>query len=244
MARKPVITSIKLLSVLLGCVVIALYLCSDVIRQANGRINASVNVQNKRTSNQPRLQTWTHRSSVPVCTSQERLNYIRRQYRRYNVTSQHSTLLVNDKKRLAYCYIEKCGSTTLKTFMTALNNRSAHTRIKSHIHAPHHLTRLGLRFLNTADVAAIADYRKFVVIRHPMDRLLSAYHDKLGGGFTRIKQKMPVKNGGEQTFRMLNKATVAFAYHPCSTTQQLSWLFYAYAACRGTPTEDDPLDDV
>ena len=166
---------------LFGCVAMLLYLCCYVILQANHQIHPSRNAQNElgNASEPVRLQTWTDRSSVPVCTSQERLNYIRRQYRRYNVTSAHSKLLVNDAKRVAYCYIEKCGSITMKAFMTALNNRSEHKTLKTDIHIPRNLKQLGLRFVKTTDVKTIADYKKFVVIRHPMDRLLSAYHDKL-----------------------------------------------------------------
>ena len=121
-------------------------------------------------------------SSVPVCTSQQRLNYIRQQYRKYNMTSHAATaaaassLVVNDKKRMAYCFIPKCGSNTMKRFMAILTGNAKLRELLGNIHSPKRLAHFGLRLVSTDDIHTISDYRKFVVIRHPLDRFLSAFH--------------------------------------------------------------------
>ena len=120
--------------------------------------------------------------SVPVCTSQQRLNYIRQQYRKYNMTSHAATaaaassLVVNDKKRMAYCFIPKCGSNTMKRFMAILTGNAKLRELLGNIHSPKRLAHFGLCIVSSDDVHTISDYRKFVVIRHPLDRFLSAFH--------------------------------------------------------------------
>ena len=121
-------------------------------------------------------------SSVPICTSQQRLNYIRQQHRKYNMTSRATaaTLVVSDKHRLAYCFTPKCGSSTMKRFMATLTGTAVDFRqLRGSIHTSRRLRQFGLRLVSSKHIHTISDYRKFVVIRNPMDRFLSAFHDKV-----------------------------------------------------------------
>ena len=90
-----------------------------------------------------------------------------------------SSLLVNDKKRMAYCFIAKCGSSTMKRFMAILTGKADFRQLRSSIHSGQRLKHFGLRIVDSKEVYAMRDYRKFVVIRHPLDRFLSAFHDKI-----------------------------------------------------------------
>ena len=95
------------------------------------------------------------------------------------MTSRASNLLVDDKRRLAYCFIEKCGSSTMKRFMASLTGNVDPKALHfASVHPQATLRRYGLRFVSTDDVQTIKNYRKFVVVRHPLDRFLSAYYDK------------------------------------------------------------------
>ena len=66
----------------------------------------------------------------------------------------------------------------MKVFMTSLHAQLS-KKIAHGVHTNPNLKQLGLRFVSTADVETIKDYRKIVVVRNPMDRFLSAFHDKL-----------------------------------------------------------------
>ena len=149
-------------------------------RRPMGQISAAQTSNEPLPSSSLRQQSWVDKPSVPVCTSQQRLNYIRQQFRKYNVTSQSpKALLLNDEKQLAYCGIAKIASSTMKRFLASLTGKVNPVELRqNHVYPAARLRRYGLRFVNITDVQSIAHYRKTVVIRNPMDRFLSAYHDK------------------------------------------------------------------
>ena len=134
----------------------------------------------------PHTNAYMMTSSVSLCTSQQRLAYIRQQFQKHNVTSRHARLFINDEKRLAYCAITKMASSTLKQFLVKLTSKAAANEPVKHIrvHKARILRQYGIRIISTraADLRTIKDYRKIVVIRHPLDRLLSAFHDKFFHG--------------------------------------------------------------
>ena len=75
----------------------------------------------------------------------------------------------------------------MKRFMASLTGKADPVKLRhGYVHAPATLRRYGLRFVSTDDVQTIKDYRKIVVIRHPLDRFLSAYYDKFTRGKTWI----------------------------------------------------------
>ena len=128
--------------------------------------------------NDLQFKHWIN-ESIPICSSKQRLEYIRKQITKHNVTYPHATLLVNEKKRLAYCFIAKCSSSTIKRFMAYLNGNVDFTDLKRSIHNARTLRHFGLRLVNTKNWENAAEYRKFVVIRNPFSRLVSAFHDKV-----------------------------------------------------------------
>ena len=152
------------------------------IRYQSGEIVSKLNkTLHKHLPSSTVLSADSETTAVPLCTSQQRLNYIRRQFNKFNVTSSpDANFLVNDEKRLAYCFIAKCGSSTMKRFMSFLNKGADYKDLKGSIHSTKRLReQFGLRVMTSLDVQKLHDYRKFVVIRNPMDRFLSAFHDKL-----------------------------------------------------------------
>ena len=81
-------------------------------------------------------------------------------------------LIVDNKHKILYCYIPKIACTTWKKIMTHLlgikNNRSVHSQ---------HFPLLGS--YSKSKVRYILDnYYKFMFVRDPFERLLSAYKDK------------------------------------------------------------------
>ena len=152
------------------------------IRYQSGKIVSKLNKPiHKHLLSSPVLPTDSETTAVPLCTSQQRLSYIRRQFDKYNMTSSpKANLLVNDEKRLAYCFIAKCGSSTMKRFLAFLSKGTRYKDLTGSIHSANRLRKqFGLRTMTSSAVQKLHDYRKFVVIRNPMDRFLSAFHDKL-----------------------------------------------------------------
>ena len=129
-------------------------------------------------------------TSVPICTSRERLDYIRRQLdRHYNRPIRRLKLLVNDKKRIAFAEIPKCASTTLDRFMVLMGGKyTARDLQGQELWQFDTMRRFGLRNFDEHSQHILADYRKFIVIRHPMDRFVSAFNDKILTPRTRDKE--------------------------------------------------------
>ena len=121
-------------------------------------------------------------TSVPICTSRERLDYIRRQIARHYKARrrQRLNIIVNDKRRIAFCRIAKCASSTLDQFMALVGgNYTARDLQWQRFWLNHVRKQFGLRVVKERSLHTIAGYRKFVVIRHPLDRFVSAFHDKI-----------------------------------------------------------------
>lgn len=83
-----------------------------------------------------------------------------------------------------YCSIPKVASTTWKTILVrSLDGRSADQMAEHAVEDERLLRSVGLRFLSTLSheeaEKRIETYFKFVVVRHPFDRIVSAYRDKI-----------------------------------------------------------------
>ena len=122
---------------------------------------------------------------LPICTSQQRLQHIKKYLDLLgNGYKQHQTWhwLVNDAKKLIYCPILKIASSTLirlMAIMTEKGRRHPETMVTD-MHVPKHLSSFGLRVIsNISELDTIVGYRKFIVLRHPYDRLVSAYNDRV-----------------------------------------------------------------
>ena len=108
-----------------------------------------------------------------------------RQY--YYTTSKvprYFNILVDEKHKLLFCSIPKAGCTSWKNHLLKMSDRGRGKGggIGMGVHNRDKLRGYGLRFLHEYPAARvramIADYHKFVVVRHPFARLHSAYKDK------------------------------------------------------------------
>ena len=84
---------------------------------------------------------------------------------------------------MLYCAIPKVGCTTFKRIMAKLTGLTGTASDKEiHVHDENYLESLGLRYLSRYNVDHIQHmlkyYFKFMIVRHPLERLLSAYRDK------------------------------------------------------------------
>jgi hypothetical protein len=88
---------------------------------------------------------------------------------------------VDDRHKLIYCSIGKSGSTTFASYLWHLNvpnagNDRAHNTAEFR-------NRTGIRFMRelstTERKRVIKEYFKFLVVRHPFDRLVSAWENLL-----------------------------------------------------------------
>ena len=128
----------------------------------------------------------TAQTSVPICTSEERLNFIQNQLMTQPVDGNLS-LAVADPQRIAYCRNKKVASTTLWHLMYALGGNSSFNVSglpKAQLHHGNK-RRHGppQRVVDAKSLNTIEGYRRFAVIRNPFDRLVSAYNHVI------VKQK-------------------------------------------------------
>ena len=86
----------------------------------------------------------------------------------------HARLVVDDKHKLIYCPISKIGSTT---WLRYLNSAMGHGEL-NHT-TDQSIKRLSMYSAEEADYR-LKNYMKIMVARHPLDRLVSAYNDKVG----------------------------------------------------------------
>lgn len=94
-------------------------------------------------------------------------------------------LIVDNKHKIVYCYIPKVACTTWKKIMAhlvGLNNRSIH----------HQRFKLLSSHSKTRQHYILNNYFKFMFVREPFERLLSAYKDK----FERKSNEVYMKYAG------------------------------------------------
>ena len=81
-------------------------------------------------------------------------------------------IIVDDKFKILFCIVPKSGSTWWKTVLLALNNRKVkYVHLPKHFKFLHYYSKDGIRF-------RLETYYKFLFVREPLERLLSAYQDK------------------------------------------------------------------
>jgi len=86
--------------------------------------------------------------------------------------------------QVLYCAIPKAASTTWKTLFAVATRHPLTSSMSEHqAENEQFMARIGLRFLSSYsshDVTTrLATYRKLLVVRHPLTRLVSAYTDKI-----------------------------------------------------------------
>ena len=93
-------------------------------------------------------------------------------------------IIVDDKHQVLYCTIPKVACSSWKTVLTLMTGRVANVRnpLSLDVHNGTFLSSVGLPRMNKYSPAEydhlLRNYKKFVFVRHPLERLLSAYRDK------------------------------------------------------------------
>ena len=96
-----------------------------------------------------------------------------------------TNVYVGEQHKVIYCPVYKSGTTTLKTLLHKTSGANESKWFKYDlIHPSEHMKSPGIMQMNDYDtdnkVHRLDTYYSFMVVRHPFDRLLSAYKDKFG----------------------------------------------------------------
>ena len=97
--------------------------------------------------------------------------------------SIYKYLLADDSKKSVYCTISKCASTAWKNALVRM--RGGNARKGESVHERKYMGKNNLVFLSQYSEEE-AEYRmkhyfKYIIVRHPFDRLVSAWRDKVPG---------------------------------------------------------------
>ena len=99
--------------------------------------------------------------------------------------------ILDDVHQVIYAYIPKSGCSSWKTALVKLSNRTGNKTYFT-VHRPKTMTKYGFRFLSNLNSSqrqyALSTYKSFVFVRHPLDRLLSAFREKFEH-FTRFHER-------------------------------------------------------
>ena len=148
-------------------------------KENQGQTRENVHGQTRNLTQTVKATTDT---SVRICSSSERRSFVSSQRcQRANFSSHKGKLLVNHKRKIAYCFVPKIGSSTLSTLMALAGpngSRDAVLAAKGRMHHRKVLKSFGLYFIKTTS-ELVKEYHTVVVMRHPFTRLVSAYTDKM-----------------------------------------------------------------
>ena len=98
------------------------------------------------------------------------------------------SLLFDTERRIVYCAVPKVASSSVKMAMALMTGRVDHSR-PIDVHNSSYMARLGLTSLHRRLATAVngtwlglgeklEPLKKFVVVRHPLRRVVSAYREK------------------------------------------------------------------
>ena len=126
------------------------------------------------------------------------------------VDSDLSRIYVDDKYRFLYCEVPKVACTNWKRILLILTGKMNTTdpeRLPSNLVHTDYQTNY-LRTLNAYEPEEIAlrirRYYKFMFVREPLERILSAYRNKF---VNRLNQRYPLRYGGKIISRYRKKPT-------------------------------------
>ena len=154
----------------------------------NGSLRMEAEVAEIRALNATRMlqQAQVRRRMQKVCKERKPFSSLSKWEREYVL--RH--LIVDDKYQLLYCYVPKVGCANWKrVFNTLYGDVSNSDDIIKVDHKSMH-------FLSTYTEQEIEyrlqNYFKFMFVRHPLDRLLSAYRNKFGEHFAMFEKRYGV----------------------------------------------------
>ena len=99
-------------------------------------------------------------------------------------------LIVDDKYQLLYCYVPKVGCANWKRVFNALYGDV--TKSDDVVKVDHTSMYLLSTYTEQEVEYRLQNYFKFMFVRHPLDRLLSAYRNKFGEHFVDFEEKYGV----------------------------------------------------
>ncbi len=133
-------------------------------------------------------------SEIRVCTQEERLQHIRSQCKKLRSKMPSEYLrparrtIADEIHHLLFCYMSKVGCTAFKILLTKANVHAMgrnNTYPKGmNVHNRQKLAREyqlpELYYFNTKETEwRLSEYFKFMIMRHPFERLISAWRDKV-----------------------------------------------------------------
>jgi hypothetical protein len=113
-----------------------------------------------------------------------------------HVLDNHINLLAVDKYKLLFCEIPKSGTSSWKYLLMKLSSNS--TEIKGGAHDPKVLRSHKITSMKKGDTIwdvaeRYKDYHKVISVRHPLDRIISAYRDKMLDHPERPMSRSPIE---------------------------------------------------
>jgi hypothetical protein len=101
-------------------------------------------------------------------------------------------MAVDDANQVAYCYVHKGGSTTWKTLLANISSNGNISNDMIEILSVHsNMNKYGIKMVDYSD--KYENYTKLLIVRNPLDRLVSGYLDKMHSSiskFPKIQQSI------------------------------------------------------
>ena len=95
--------------------------------------------------------------------------------------SLYRFFLADDSRKAVWCTIDKVASSTWKN--TLVRSHGGEGRADGAIHSINYLAKHGLVYLSRMSVEdakySLRNYFRYIIVRHPLDRLVSAWRDKM-----------------------------------------------------------------
>ncbi|XP_057381462.2 carbohydrate sulfotransferase 11-like [Daphnia carinata] len=118
----------------------------------------------------------------------ERKNLLQQKCRELKMESKTSPLparfIIEDRHRVMYCDVPKAATTNLKELMLVLSGNFNIADLRSipklKVHEENEMRKLDVFESAMISKNGVANYTKFIFVRHPFERLVSAYENKFG----------------------------------------------------------------
>ena len=148
----------------------------------------NINEKPKPKSNFSELYNSSWMLASRTCTQIERKAHIRKMCAKYgDMASNTTSIYIFDSERnVAYCPIPKNGCSTWKDLIAKSTKSFKNITGYFDVHNDTHLAKLGLRVYGSKKIVNTST--KFVILRHPLSRFISAYNEKFNRTFDETQQ--------------------------------------------------------
>ena len=150
---------------------------------SNMDINMSMEIQEHLYSNIDHM--LKDHSKPKICSQQQRLQYLQEKCRliQPEIDRISGVMITDSKRKLMYCPLSKAGCTTWKYLLLKADSDLNYTISLNQIHSniqTKNLKRTGIKGSQWfRRYPKYQNYTKFVVVRHPLERILSGYHNSI-----------------------------------------------------------------